>query len=506
MKDIVVTKIDEVYMHVQCSESIDLELYDFFSFEAKGAKYDPRVRKGHWDGYTRLYSRKTNKLYCGLIDVLWKFAQHHKYSIAIDPNLMEQNDVNRQELEEFINSEFDIHAGGNKITPYDYQFDALEHAIRFNRATLLAATSAGKSLIIYMLARYYELLEDIEDKRILICVPSTGLVEQLYADFEDYSNNSRKDWSAFQHCQKLSGKYTKNLNSKIVISTWQSIYQNGPEYFAQFGAIINDETHNAQAASLRGILGNMPHVKYRVGLTGTLDECQANKLQIAGMLGPVKRIVKTHELQEAGRATDVKINMIMLKHPEAARQNLAIEKESVRQAMRYEAEVQALINSEERNAFIQKLVGSLSGNTLILFDRVDTHGKLLYEQMLSQHRNTFFIAGEVDSTRREEIRGMCEHMQDARIYASMGTMSTGVSIKNLHNLIFITSTKSKIRVLQSVGRLLRLHASKELANVFDITDDLSWNGKENNVLKHAMKRAQFYITEKWKIVFNKVKL
>lgn len=505
MTHILVKHIDQVYCKVLCADNgIEYELYDFFSFKAPGAEWDPRVRAGKWDGYTRLYSRKTKKLYAGLVSVLYEFARMNKYKIEVDKALIAFNPINREEMEKFLLEEFNPHSKGKPIIPYEYQFDAVEHAIKFNRATLLAATSAGKSLIIYLLTRYYELLEDIEDKRILICVPTTGLVEQLYADFDDYSTYEGSDWNVYRHAQKISGKYSKYLNSKIVISTWQSIYKNGSEYFDQFGAVIVDETHTAQAASLRGILGNMPNIKYRVGLTGTLDESQSNKLIISGLLGPVKRIVKTHQLQSDGRAADVEINMLMLQHRKDTRALLQESKKKFGKGKVFEAELQTIINCEERNDFILRMVKNLSGNTLVLFDRVDSHGKLLYERCRDMKKDVYLIAGEVSPDEREKIRNMCEHLDNATIWASSQTMSTGVSIKKLHNLIFISTNKSKIRVLQSVGRLLRLHDSKDIAKVIDLTDDLTWEGKENYAIKHAMKRAEFYIKEKWKIKFRKI--
>lgn len=508
MTDIKVIKENEVYVRVICSNrGIEEELYDFFSFKNPGVEYDRRVRAGKWDGYTRLYSKQTKKLYAGLVSVLMQFAKQCGYKIDVDRACLEFNKCDRKELEQFVNDEFDIHSGGNKIEPYEYQFEAIHTAIKFNRATLLAATSAGKSLIIYTLARYYELLEDIEDKRILICVPTTGLVEQLYADFADYSKNTKRDWIVDHHCQKVSGDYTKLLNRKIVISTWQSIYKNDKAYFDQFGAVMIDETHGAKAESLRGILGRMENVKYRIGLTGTLDDVVSNKMIITGLLGPVKRIVKTHELQEAGRATNVAINMIMLQHRQTTRKLLQETKAQLGKGKVYEAEIQTLMHCEERNEFIMKMVNKLPGNTLVLFDRVDDHGKKLYERHLAEKREkVFLIAGEVNPSEREKIRNMVEGIDGATIWASAQTMSTGVSIKNLHNLVFISSSKSKIRILQSVGRLLRLHDSKSLAHVIDLTDDLSFEGKTNYAVGHAQQRAIYYMKEKWQVKFRRIAL
>lgn len=487
-----------------------VELSDYFSFEKEVAQHQRRFRKS-WDGVTRLYSSKTGRLPAGLLSHVYDFAARYNYTLDVDPELTAKVDIKPQEMVEFINNFIKPYSGGKPIKPHDYQYLATYHALKNKRATMLAATSAGKSLIIYLIARILELSDDKgANKRILITVPTTSLVEQLYADFEDYANNGTRDWIVSQHVQKVSGQYEKTINRNIVISTWQSAikFYN----LNEFGVWINDETHNGKSASIKEISRKMPECSYRIGLTGTLDGVELHSLEIQGVFGPVKRIIKAIELQEQGKAAKTKIFGILLKHPDSAKRmlkTLQAEDKKLKgpRSNGYEIEMQYLMSCPLRNQYIINLAKELKGNTIILTGRIDAHLLPLLEQTKeATDRPVFAIHGGVDANEREQIRQILEQYDNAIIWASYGTMSTGVSIKKLHNLVFAYPMKAKIKVLQSIGRLMRLHKSKELAKIIDIGDNLAINNQPNFTMSHMRKRMEYYFSEGWKVNFLEVPL
>jgi hypothetical protein len=318
-------------------------------------------------------------------------------------------------------------------------------------------------------------------------VPTTSLVSQLTSDFSDYGLVSDK----FVH--RIFAGQDKQTDKPITISTWQSIYKMPKEYFQQFDVVIGDEAHLFKAKSLTSILSKLDSCRYRFGFTGTLDGTQTHKLVLEGLFGPVRKVTTTAELIEQKHLASFKIKAIVLSYPEEVRKMIA-------RSADYQAEMDYLVRLESRNKFIRNLALSLNGNTLLLFQYVEKHGKELYTQLKLQagdSRSVYYVSGEIDGEEREEIRKIVETEQNAIIVASYGTFSTGVNIRNLHNVIFSSPSKSKIRNLQSIGRGLRKSDSKDSATLYDIADDMSWKSKKNFTLLHFMTRIAIYNEEKF---------
>jgi superfamily II DNA or RNA helicase len=165
-----------------------------------------------------------------------------------------------------------------------------------------------------------------------------------------------------------------------------------------------------------------------------------------------------------------------------------------------------LINNRGRNNLIKNLVKDLDGNTLLLFNYVEKHGEPLFElinSVIDSSRKIFFVHGGTDVEDREEVRQITENENNAVIIASYGTFSTGINIKRLHNIIFASPSKSRIRNLQSIGRVLRKGEGKEIATLYDIADDI--NG-QNYTLKHLNERVNIYNEENFKYEVIKVNL
>ena len=365
------------------------------------------------------------------------------------------------------------------------------------RKLLVSPTSSGKSLIIYLLFR--QLLE-YQNFKGLIIVPTTSLVEQLYSDFADYSTNN--GFSVADTVHRIYQGKEKESTKDLTISTWQSLYKLPKEYFEQFDYIIGDEAHLFKAQSLATILTSCINTKYRIGLTGTLDGTKTHKLVLEGLFGRAKNVITTRELIDTGKVSDFQIKCLVLKHEDDICKQL--------QSKTYQDEIQYLISNESRNKFIKNLAISLGTNTLILYQMVDKHGQILYDMICNTEklgqRKVFFVHGGTETSDREEIRRIMEIENDAIVVASYGTFSTGINIRNLHNIIFASPSKSRVRNLQSIGRGLRKSEGKEIATLYDIADDLRVKQHMNFTLKHFVERVKIYTEEKFPFKIYKIGL
>jgi len=472
MSDLTITKKNEVFLKIVSEPHVAHELSDQFTFDIPGAKYMPQYRKRYWDGKIRLFNLQTGEIYVGLLDKIVSFCKHHKYEYKFEDSKFYGTPF---EVNEMISLEGvrDYMNAISKTLPRDYQIEGVYDALRHNRRLVISPTASGKSLMIYAIVRYFA----EQNKKTLIVVPTTSLVEQMHKDFASYG------WDADSYCQKIYAGKEKEINSPVVITTWQSIYKLPKTYFEKFEVVVGDEAHQFKSASLVKIMTKLHQAKYRYGFTGTLDGTQTHKLVLEGLFGPSYKTIKTHELMEKGYLAKLNAKIILLQHKATPFDT-------------YEEEIQYLINHEQRNKFIKNLALDLKGNTLILYSRVETHGEVLYNLINNNDdRKVFFIHGGVDVHDRELTRSITEGEKNAIIVASYGTFSTGINIKNLHNVIFASPSKSKIRNLQSIGRVLRKGTNKFKATLYDIADDCSTDSKKNYTLNHLVERIKIYNEE-----------
>ena len=480
-----VAKVNSVYLQVEAEADIRRELSEYFSFEVPGYKFTPQFRNRVWDGKIRLYSYATGQLYVGLYPYLVDWCNRKNVKIEEINEILVNKTHTAADIQALIDT-YDI-----SITPRDYQIDAFKYALDYERGLILSPTASGKSLIAYLLVRHYL---NVIDNNILIIVPTTSLVEQLYKDFKDYGFDVENNVSRNYH------GYEIEEGKRIVISTWQSLYKLPKTFFADFGAVIGDEAHLFKAVSLTKIMTKLTDCKYRIGMTGTLDGTKTHKLVLEGLFGRVNKVVSTRELIEKKQLADLKIVCLVLKHTEAEAKAIYKEK--------YHKELEYLAQSEKRNKYIRNLATALNGNTLCLFQLVEKHGKDLYEAIKdkAKDKRVSFVYGGVDASRRETIRELTEKSDNAIIVASYGTFSTGINIRNLHNIIFASPSKSRIRNLQSIGRGLRLKDNKTHATLYDVADDLSYNDKENYTLAHFRERINIYSGEDFDYEIHNVEI
>ena len=476
MTDITIKKKNEVYVTVKAEPAICQELSDLFTFDVPGAKFMPQYRSKYWDGKIRLFSPATGEVYGGLVDKIVNWARKSEYSLEFENNKhygtpFEENEIiSREGVKEYMTRI-------SKYKPRDYQIDAVYDALKYNRKLLISPTASGKSMMIYAVVRYF-----VETKKkVLLIVPTTSLVEQMYKDFEDYG------WNADQYCHRIySGKEKTNENS-VTITTWQSVYKLKRPFFKDFDVAIGDEAHLFKSKSLVSIMTKMDSAKYRYGFTGTLDGSQTHKWVLEGLFGPSYKVTQTKELIDKGHLSKLQIRVLILKHTDQKFDT-------------YEDELQYIIGHSKRNRFIRNLVLDLKGNSLILFSRVATHGQILFDSINSSvqgNRKVFYVHGGVEAQERERIREITEQERDAIIVASYGTFSTGINIKNLHNVIFASPSKSRIRNLQSIGRVLRKGDKKSKAVLYDIADDISYKSRKNYTLNHLVERIKIYNEEQF---------
>lgn len=481
---ITLKKVNDVYLKVICDTDIAYELSEYFTFMVPGAKFNPKVQNKIWDGKIRLFNLLTKRIYAGLKLHIELFARERGYEVDYE----DANEFAEEQFSEADALEF-IKGLGLKYEPRDYQLAAFVHGVRTKRSLLLSPTASGKSLMIYLLSRYYY----NQGNRVLIVVPTTSLVHQMASDFGDYSGLDPEKF-----CHKIHSGEEKDSNKPFTITTWQSIYQLPKEWFDQFQMVIGDEAHQFKAKSLTGIMDNLTDCPYRFGFTGTLDGTQTHKLVLEGLFGPVKKVTTTAELIEQKHLSEFKIKALVLAYPDETRQIVS--------KYKYRDEINFLVQNQARNRFIINLAEQLKGNTLILYQLVDKQGEVLYNMFNNSAKEVFFISGDVDGLIREDIRKAVETKDNCIIVASYGTFSTGVNIKNLHNVIFASPSKSRIRNLQSIGRGLRKALTKAVAVLYDIADDLSWKSKKNFTLSHFAERIKIYNEEKFEYKIYTVKL
>lgn len=492
MEKISIEKINEVYVKVHSEKNVAYELNDYFTFRVPGFQFMPAYRNKIWDGNIRLFSITNGHIYSGLLPYIEKYAKDSDWKIEytnFPPACLEGRTVS------------DIHSYVKNLNlPFeirDYQMNAVEYGIIYQRCLIVSPTASGKSLIIYCILRF--LLDFIQEK-VLIIVPTTSLVEQLYSDFIDYSKQN--DWNTEEYCHRIYAGHAKETDKRVIISTWQSVYRLQKKFFEPFGAVFGDEAHFFKAKSLTTLMTKLTNSAYRFGSTGTLDGTETHQLVLEGLFGAVYRATTTKELMEQEHISTLDIECIVLQYADE------IKKEVIK--CKYAEELDFLVSYKKRNEFITDLSLNLKGNTLILYNYVEKHGRPLNDMMKTKLENTkrkvFFVYGGTATEAREHIRFVAEKEKDAIIIASYGTFSTGINIRNLHNIIFASPFKSKIRNLQSIGRGLRLGDEKTKAKLFDISDNLSWKSKKNYTLNHFLSRVETYNNESFDYIIRNISI
>ena len=235
MADLTIQKVNEIYLKITTEPHIEYELRDRFTFEVPNKKFMPQYRSKYWDGFVHLFNMKTKRIYVGLLDKIVAFCESSGYSYSFQDNKFygppfEVNEmISMEGVKDYMHSITDL-------KPRDYQIEAVYDALRYNRKLLISPTASGKSLMIYSITRYFV----SKGKKILLVVPTTSLVEQMFKDFQDYG------WDAENHCHRIyAGRERINTN-EVTITTWQSVYKLDRNFFEEYDVVIGDEAHLVQ--------------------------------------------------------------------------------------------------------------------------------------------------------------------------------------------------------------------------------------------------------------------
>ena len=417
--NLIISKSNEVFLKINTEPHIEYELKDHFKFEVPNAKFMPQYRGRNWNGEIHLYDMRSKQIYVGLLDKIVDFCKQYGYTYKFENNKFYGHpfEINEEISEEGVK---DYMHSICAHTPRKYQIEGVYGALKHNRKLLISPTASGKSLMIYSLVRYYV----DKGQKILLVVPTTSLVEQMYKDFQDYG------WDAESYCHRIYSGREKTNEYSVTITTWQSVYKLERSFFEEYNCIIGDEAHLFKSKSLIEIMTKLHHAKYRFGFTGTLDGTQTHKWVLEGLFGPSYKVTKTEELMRQGYLSQLDIQCIVLKH-------------SPQKFETYEDEIQYLISHEKRNNFIKNLALDLKGNTLVLFSRVESHGSILFKKINTDKRDerkVFFVHGGVDTEERELVREITERENNAIIVASYGTFSTGIML----SLLLLVNQESEI--------------------------------------------------------------
>ena len=470
------------------SEGVIYEIGEYFSVFVPSAKYDFRFKNHLWDGKIRFANVRKQTIPVGLKGELKRFCADRGYDFA-DETV--GNPFTTDSLDGFDEWLEGLHL---PFPPRDYQIASVKEAIRQKRLIVLSPTGSGKSYGLYLLLRWHH----DHGRRVCLIVPNVSLVEQMFSDFANYSTND-STFNVEETCQLLYAKKSKEIDeTKHLITTWQSLVSYTADVYNSFDVIMCDECHRCKAKILSDILKQATDVQIRYGFTGSLSSEITDNLTVESSLGDVYTATTTKDLQARGELAPLRIYCLTINHTKDDCRFVS------KEAREYQEEISYIVKNDKRNKFIRNLACSLKGVVLVIFKHIE-HGHRLYDlikEKVGDSREVFFIDGSVDD--REDIRQAIINGSDAILVASVGTTSTGVNIPNLQHIVLASPSKSRIQTIQTIGRSLRTHQSKNMAYVYDIIDNLKFGKRRNYVLKHALERFKIYSEQGFDVDFKEV--
>jgi superfamily II DNA or RNA helicase len=493
MADIIIKKENESFLKIDCDEEMNHRIYKLFSAFMPGYRFNPRYIHKLWDGKHHSFSPITQLLPIGLLSNLTKWCEQNKISYKLEDLDDVHETIDKEWLREFINERIE------KFDIRDYQLEAVHSALQNKKGVLLSCTGSGKSLMIFSIIRY--LLEIKKLKKIVLIVPNKSLVNQMYNDFIDYG------WSGIEnYCEKLHSEEKPTYKVPVLISTWQSLQMKHLSFFEDYDCVIVDECQQAKANVLRKLTKAAYNAEYKIGTTGTLPTEIADQLQINEVLGDVIFELKSMTLIKSGYLSEISIACLFLKYPEEIiKQN---------KDRTFPEEIKMVEEYPNRNSVLNYVIdhSKKTDNMLILVTHKE-HLKRVKEHLEQSYPDRYVkvITGDVKAKLREDIRQKIESEDGTLLIATYQTMSAGVNIPKLHDVFLYADSKSRIKVLQSIGRGLRLHKTKNRVIVYDIIDDLSYvkrtgNIKKNYCLDHFDERYSYYKEQRFPTIKKEIKI
>lgn len=469
-------------------------------------RFNPLVKKRIWDGYISFID-KYNRIPVGLWNELKQTC--FKYNFKLDVVGFESiidSDFDETDFRTWVDNFFEDHP---TITPRDYQVDACIPILKYRRNISEIATSAGKTLIMFMIFAY--LIEKGKTRRLMIVVPNTNLILQTNEDFELY-NNKKKEFKT----QLIHGGTDKTKKEvDLIIGTYQSLVKRDLFFFEGIDSVIVDEAHHTNASSIKKILVNCVDAKYAVGLSGTmLQNGSTEALTIQAYLGPLVNNISASFLTENKYATPIYVKIVQMDYASKEikeKLNHLREKKNSGEldgAQLLDLEKRLVVENRPRFLYISNFICKTTKNSLVLFQNVkDSYGRRIYDYIREKtaDKEVFYVDGSTSTDLREDYINRMEEGSNKILVASFGTFSTGISINNIHNVFFVESYKSEKIVRQSIGRGMRLCEGKDQVNIIDFVDDFSTSPKNKNyLLKHGEERLKIYKEQEFPYKLYKV--
>ena len=468
------------------------QLQNMLKREVKGAKYNPAVKAGAWDGKVDYFNKGVIQL--GLWKECYKLARYINtpFEIINKEDFPVARNLDENHFRQFIDIFFkDRTMKDNSIFfPYEHQIDAAFKILKNRYCTVEVATAGGKSLI-FSIMLFYILKHIKPDAKFLLVVPNTNLVTQFYDDLCDYNLGYNKENTTplkLQLEEIMSDRPRKHREGdpNIYIATYQSLanQENWPiEWFKQFYFVACDEAHSGKAKTVTDVIERTFGSAYiRYGMTGTLPiDISAEHQMICYLFGPKVAEVRADNLMDLGVVARVKIRSFLLNHNDADLQSRLLKiRKAGNPKKALDIEKEFVRASDKRDNFIVKIVDKCTQNVLILF-YIKEYGRKLHEKMQAAFpdRVCHYIDGDINNEERNNIKKALEDTSKGPqvLLGSYGCLSTGINIKAIFNIIFAESFKSDVIIRQSIGRGLRLHPEKEKLYVFDLVDMLGKNEK-----------------------------
>jgi len=492
---------DKMFLVIDsCTELEYEQLKTSLTKKIEGWRFHPLVKKKLWDGNISFI--KKNKIPSGLWKEVIDICKEYDLEFTLNgiTNIFD-TEINVDSFNEWVEDFFK----NSDIKPRDYQIDAAFKILKYRRCLAELATSAGKTLISFLVIAY--LMEVLGKKKILMIVPNVSLVVQASGDFEEY-NKQRVSLKI----QQIYAGVKLRQSSNIVIGTYQSLVKNDEEYFKQFDAVFIDETHKAKATSIQTIMDKCWHCDYRFGLSGTIPKRgTVDRLSLMSALGPLVTQVKANYLQEEGHIAQCKVIQFHMDYATIEQKNAFadLSKNSYDRQRLFSLEQNFINQDEKRLNFICQIIKKSTNNSLVLFHKID-YGEKLYQKLKEvTDKKIYYVDGGVSPELREEFKSRMEKNNDVIIVASYGTFSTGISIKNIHNVYFTESFKSEVIIRQSIGRGLRKHHEKEVVKIYDFIDDLRFKDESidwtNYTFRHGIERRRIYKEENFPFEVHDIK-
>lgn len=490
-------------------------LDNLFALRPEGFMFDPRFKKRRftkYDGKVRLYKILPSLIPLGLVREGIQSLRKFGWNVQVDPEIV-SSFTSTEDYSELIASFCKAIGDACGLTPRDYQQKILELSLAYKRSSFRAATGAGKSLAIYMIVRFLRRIIK-QDMNILILVPNINLVNQLFRNFrDDYSWKDVGDYGGMYHSDFTIKEKKEAIRKPILISTWQSMgtmleKKTFEEYFKRFDCLIVDELHTAKNdnAVINRVVSACCNAEYRFGLTGTIPRNLLNQKVIVGNFGDIRHVISSKELIDRGElsmASIVEVKIPYDKYTIELCRKKKIPSKAEYELARLTKSAQYAVHTLIRDNVITK-----DQNTLVLMKFIANKEVEEMAEMLKKLHPDYEIRmayGEISMNEREKILADLESKSGLIVVATYKTFGTGLNMKNLHNVIFGASCASYTLILQSIGRSLRLHKSKNLARIFDLhhcIEDVHYSNRakhdveyRSNLARHFYTREEFYYEE-----------